>query len=363
MEHWSDLPVRDRFRVKFYLDTNILAYLCDKNYSGLTYTIDYLKTSEFADLVSSRFVIFEFVGIRKREYYLREVAKKMTSATTGAIDMNSLMKYKDDFDAPDLKFEDVQAGIKATVMKEVEEISTNFDIEYDKNILHDDLLAPTFDIILDSKLSRHDSLMLVSSIWPDATKKDDFVFLVSNDKAFVQHCTGSTLDAALASHNLAKPKVELLRSMQLNNQRVNLTLPTDDQHLPTYLPAKLKDLMVMKNLQYYLGKTIPPGNGAGFPADAIHFELNANALLNNNLYLTIIGRDLDFVYSTKLPVDNFWNRVAIQHYPFQSNQIEPISFRPTIDNGNGPVPIDAAIVTRLRETGNLIFINPDAVGL
>lgn len=363
MEPWSDSPVRERFRIKFYLDTNILAYLCDNTFSGLTQAIAFFSQSSFADLISSRFVIFEFVGIRKREHYMREVVKKSTNAA-GKLNMSSLLKYRDGYDAPEVKFEDVQASIKQLVMKEVEEISTSFGIEYDKNFLHDSLLPLTFDISLSSKISRHDSLMMASAVWPDANKKDSFVFIISNDQAFVQQCSNQEVHNSFTTHNLSKPKVEWLRSMQLANiHRLNLTVATDDQHLATYLPAKLKELIVEKNSQFYLGRSIQCGNGPGFPTDVVCFELKENTPLANHLYLTIIGRDLDFVYSTKLPVNGFWNQVEIQNYPFQNNQPTNISFRPMVNTDTGPTAIDQAILNRLRETGNLIFINPDSEGL
>lgn len=360
METWSDLPVRDRFRIKFYLDTNILAYLVDKTYSGLTQTINYFKNSDFADLVSSKYVIFEFVGIRKREHYLREVVSNSTSGS-GQINMSSLLKYRDDFNAPEVDFNSVKSGIKQKVMQELENITNNFGIDYETNILHDDLLSPTFDIILSTKISRHDSLMYVSSIWADAASREEFVFLMSNDHAFVQNCADPDIDTALSTHKLQKPQVESLRSMQENGvHKLNLTIAADDVHLNTYLPNKLKDLLIKKNKQYFLGKTITCGNGANFPTNVVCFSLNENTPLTQNLYLTIIGKDLDFIYSTKLPVSSFWNQQEITTYPFQNTTTTNISFRPMeYDSNDTPVPLRTNVLTRLRESGNLVFINPD----
>lgn len=360
MEAWSDLPVRERFRIKFYLDTNILAYLVDNTYSGLTQAILYLKDSAFADLISSKYVVFEFVGIRKREHYLREVVTNSKSATSGILNMGSLLKYRDNFEAPEVNFDLVQANIKQNVMQELNDIVNNFKIYYDKNIFHDSLLPPTFDITLSSKISREDSLMLTSSIWADVAIKEEFIFLMSNDKDFVKNFTDENLDAVFTAHNLSKPHVEHIRSMQESNaHKLNLTNPADDMHLATYLPTKLKETIIKKNEQYFLGKTIHPGNGAGFPVDVICFCLNANIPLSNNIYLTIIGKDLDFIYSTKLPVASFWNQVEITSYPFQDAAPVNISFRPLENISGTPSSLPANILIRLREVGNLIFINPD----
>ena len=196
MENWSDEPV-DQFRIKFFLDTNILAYLIDGTYTGLTNTIEFLKKCEFANLVSSNYVIFELVGIRKREHYLREVLTKSTVAG-GTVNISSLLKYKDDFDAPGVKFIDVKSSIKSNVEAELQKIVNDFGIIYEDNLLHNKLLQPTFDINLLTKVSKEDSLVLASSIWPDELTKESFVCLVSNDKDFVAGCEEFDLDEVVS---------------------------------------------------------------------------------------------------------------------------------------------------------------------
>jgi len=360
MEPWSDLPVRERFRIKFYLDTNILAYLIDNTYSGLTQTINYLKDSEFSDLVSSKYVIFEFVGIRKREHYLRAVVS--SGAGAGQVNISSLLKYRDDFNAPEVDFNTVKAGIKHTVNQELEAITNNFEIVYERNVLHDSLLLPTFDLALSTKISRHDALMYVSSVWADAALKEEFVFVMSNDQSFVQNCADEAIDNVLQNHNLQKPQVEWLRSIEgIDAQRLNLTSATDDVHLNDFVPAKLIELIIKKNKQFYLGKTIQCGNGANFPTDVVCFRLRENTELHNNLYLTIIGKNLDFIYSTKLPINDFYDQTSIQNYPLLKTVTTDISFRPQENNEGTPVTLPYNVLSRLRESGNLVFINPDGM--
>jgi len=361
MEKWSDLPVRERFRIKFYLDTNILSYLVDNTYSGLTFTIDYLNNSEFADLVSSKYVIFEFVGIRKREHYLQKVLEKSKSVA-GKVNISSLLKYKDNFNAPEVKFEDVKAEIKLAVEKELKDITTNFGIDYSANILHDTLLSPTFEINLTSKISKEDSLVLISAVWSDTTTKEKYVLIASNDQQFIDSYDTDSLNPIFDRHGLTPPMVEHLRDIKLSSgTKVNLTDVADDAQLPIFLPTKLKELIIKRNESLFLGKTIHCGNGAGFPTNVVCFNLPANTDLNNNLYLTIIGKDLDFIYSTKLPVTDFFDQVSIAKYPLRKEEETSISFRPMENIDGTPSPIDADIVNRLRETGNLIFINPDGM--
>jgi hypothetical protein len=48
-------------------------------------------------------------------------------------------------------------------------------------------------------------------------------------------------------------------------------------------------------------------------------------------------------------------------YPLNKPVPTNISFRPKEDNNGTHAPLPANIISRLRETGNLVFINPDGV--
>lgn len=126
MENWSDKQVIQDFKVRFFLDTNILVYLIDGTHSGLTNALDFLNKSEFADLVSSKFVIFEFVGIRKREHYL-----KLAVSTNPKVNISTLLAYgSKGFDVDDIDYYSLQPTIKKNVEKEIEDITNNFGIVY-----------------------------------------------------------------------------------------------------------------------------------------------------------------------------------------------------------------------------------------
>ena len=184
MEKWSDLP-GENFKLKFFLDTNILSFINDETYSGLNLAMNIFKNCGFINLVSSRYVIYEFVGIRKREHYLRKVVTSYT-ADSGVVNISSLLKYRDNFSAPEVDFSTVQASIQESVEKELEEITTNFGISYSSNLLHDDLLKPTFDICLGSKISKEDSLVLTSSLLPESSRHEKFIHLLSKDEQFTK---------------------------------------------------------------------------------------------------------------------------------------------------------------------------------
>lgn len=69
MKSWSTQI--DTFKIKVFLDTNILCYLVDNTYPALTSFIDTLNKLPVVDIISSDFVLTEFIGVRKQEHYLR----------------------------------------------------------------------------------------------------------------------------------------------------------------------------------------------------------------------------------------------------------------------------------------------------
>ena len=376
MESWSDIPI-EPYKIKIFLDTNILCDIVGKKYSGINDTISFLNNCPFAELTTSRYVIFEFLDVRKKLLYQEEVARvkgnshknrkwwefwKFFSSKTTAIDENVLVRYTEKFDNREVKFHDYKNTIIDKIDIDIETLKS-LDIKSDLHILHDELLAPTKEINLHSKLSREDSIVSISSILPDNSTKEAFVVLLTRDKNFVSYFNEVDLSLIFDAHGLNAPIVEHVRDFKLTSGfRVNLTDPRDDIKLPTFLTSKLKEMIVEKNKSLFLGKTFSP-TGVGFPADALCFKLQPNFLLNKNIYLTIIGVNFDFIYSVRCPVSDFYynSPTPILEYPFSNINEVNIAFTPKDDTTGTILSLDTPIITRLREEGNLIFLNPDGI--
>lgn len=374
MEQWSDQPLA-AFRVKFFLDTNILSYLISHTYSGLDIAINLLKETPFADLVSSKYVIFELVDVRKKILYQEEVRRikkihqqqnqkwwhisKYFRRKETDLDPNVAVRYKEDFEKPQVDFHAFKETIKNKIEEELRIIIQDWDIVCNENILHDSLLAPTRDINLFTRISREDSLISVSSVWQEESTKENFLVLLTRDRSFVDSFKEIDLKSIFDNYDLTSPTIEYIESMQLGGvHHLNLTDKNHDGQIAEYFKNKIKELIIKRNAKYYLGKTIPCGNGPNFNG-VVCFKLPENTPLNNNLYLTIIGKELDFIYSTRLPVSDFYDQVPIQNYPLLKNLATNISFKPLENNNDMLVPISANIANRLKESGNLVFINSD----
>jgi hypothetical protein len=358
MEQWSDDPIND-FKVKFYLDTNILSYLLDKTYSGVTSTIQILGTLPFVNLVSSRFVVFELAGIRKREHYLREMVTVQSG--TGTVNMSSLLKYKDGFSAPEIDFNTIKDKIKKQVENELQEIADIHFIDYKANVLHNELLEPTVELCLLSKISKEDSLVLISALLPEKQKPETGVSLITKDQQFSDAYDEFDLQPFLDSYTLCNPDIENIKRISLNNGvNVNLTHAADDPRLPQFWIEKIKELIVKKNSSLLLGQTFRP-TSAGLPQNCLCFKLIANTNLPNNIVVTFISKRLDFIYSVKSSVIEFWNSTRLTAYPFISDQVVNISFLAyDHDEAGNQIPVSNDIINILREEGHMVFIHPDS---
>ncbi|UPT67958.1 MAG: hypothetical protein M0D57_04660 [Sphingobacteriales bacterium JAD_PAG50586_3] len=148
---WSDSPIHEAFSIKFFTDTNLLVYLVDHTYPNLNNFIAILNSVGFTRVISSQYVMFEFVGVRKREHYLRVVADNSQKTPDGKINFGSLIKYQNKYDAPNVVFEDSILLVKKEVDNELESIIRDYNIDYTYSSLHQDQLSPTFDICLSFK--------------------------------------------------------------------------------------------------------------------------------------------------------------------------------------------------------------------
>jgi predicted nucleic acid-binding protein len=358
MKPWSDSPVHEDFSIKFFLDTNLLIYLVDNSHQSLNDFVELLNATPFARLVSSRYVIFEFVGVRKREQYLRIAAKNTEKSPNGSINYSSLFYKLDSYKNPNAVFEDEVSNIKTAVTEEVEKIANDFNIDFEYSTFHKDQIQPTIEICLSSKISNQDSLVLVSSALPQS-KDTDYIVLLTNDSTFVSSYLSANVSAILDSHSITSP--ELLKADAIPG---NIKLIGKDSTTRADLEIKvielLIDLISKKMNPNYLGKTFPP-TGNNFPNDCISFSMALERKLNSGLYITVLGKDLDFIYTTKKPVE-FWNNnspIEGEFIPQQENR--NISCKIVdVDESGTETPVQQEIIDALRSEGNLVFIHPDS---
>lgn len=356
MEKWSDYPT-ENYKIKIFLDTNILACLIDETHSALTESIKFLSHSDFVKLASSIYVAFEFVGIRKREHYLRKVIENSKSTRKGHSNYSTLFNIKDSFRSDDLDFLSVNEEIRKAIESEIDIITTKFNIEYSDNKFHEALYKPTIDICLASRISREDSLMLVSALLPEPNKPEKQIFILSKDREFIEAFKEFPSEAILTQNNLFKPTLLNLRDIK----SINLTSQIPKKlNLYEFWSEIILNQLILNNQEKYLGRSFSPANPR-FPKDVFCFELISDKQLASNIYITVIGKDLDFIYTTKHRVTEFWNNKPIKNYPFVcSANATNISFKIyEVDSSGKNVALSMQKINKLREKGNLVFVHPD----
>ena len=304
------------------------------------------------------------MGIRKREHYLRKVASNSKKSSKGEINFSSLtnQKYINTFSAPEVDFPTIVGDIKRDVEEEIDNITRDLGINFGYSTVNDDQLLPTFDVCLSSKISNHDSMVLISSILPTAKDNIASVIVFTHDSDFVNSCNGNgVIDNLFQKHSLIKPNLKLISDIGGNT---NLKIDHTEAQLSGFFQLMITNVLVKRNEPKFLGLTFTP-TGANFPQDCACFKLVENFALPQNVYVTVIGKALDFIYTTKVKVSSFWHNQG----PVAANFVSPaapaeklnISFK-VVDkdaDGNETAP-SGDVMTALREPGNFVFIHPDS---
>jgi predicted nucleic acid-binding protein len=360
METWSHSPVKE-FEITFFVDTNILSYLIDETYPRLNEFIKWLKTIPIINLVSSEYVLLEFIGIRKREHYFRE-AVSQTSRLKRPINFSSLLKHHNRFELPEIDFYSLLPAIKSNIDVERERITSEFGIIF-YNGFHRNLINPSSDICLCSKISKEDSLVLMSSVLPNEGEKNNNVILITNDgdfhKWFYDENISQNIDDVFRNHTIIKPNLQHIKEIEVkNNRKFNLLENKEDindiiEGLTVFLQEKLKQQLN----ELYLGETFSSKNNT-FPKDCICFKAIINKSIPNNKYVTIIGKNLDFVYNIS-HVISLWKNKKIEEETFIATEGDNnLSFKLNFADDISETEKDE-ILAKLKEPGNLIFLHPN----
>lgn len=365
MKAWSDSPIHPNFTVKFFVDTNILVYLVDDTYASLTDFIHLSKDSKFIELVSSKYVIFEFVGVRKREHYLRKVANASKKSDKGEINFSSLLNLRNinSFDTPGVDFVTVIPDIKRDVEEELQKIATDYKIYFDYSTIHGDQLTPTFEVCLSTKISNQDSLVLISAVLPQPKTYMDGLQLLTNDGEFVKFFDEANIDHVFSTFNIEKPVVSAIDKINSQgNTKINLKETINKEDLEGHLKDKIVRLIKEKNKSFFIGTTFTP-TGAGFPNDAICFKFNLNQEVPRDIYITVLGKNLDFIYTSKKKTSALLHsgeELEAGHI-FTNGAKNKVSYKLVdVDAQGNEVAISADIVNAIRTEGNLVFVHPDS---
>jgi len=360
--------VPEKYRLKIALDTQILSYLLDETYPQLNDLISFLGDSSYVDLKCSGFSIYEFIEIRKREHYFREVVNVSRNNST-KVNFSSLLKYKNSWSAPELDYYNNYLKIKVAVEDDINKIYDDFNIDFETTQLHSQLWGPHKDLVLTSKISKEDSLVLLSNAYPDNEDLEEYLILLSNDEGFVTDYNKGLEESSCMKNVFLFNDITPPHCYKLADIRTPITGTPFNIKVTENNSLSLKDFcqkFIIEHIELQcaqngllLGKIIPCAARRELIDELklLCFNLKKKEL-NNNLYLSVIPKDLSKMELLHSRVSNFHNQeTEITTYPYIPNEGDSeakgisVSLHDLISTTDD--------FDRIKVPGNLLLIHPD----
>jgi hypothetical protein len=324
MKEWSIKQPFDTWRIKIYLDTNILIFLSDNSYTGLKDTLNYLLSKNtFVDLISSQYALFEYLENRKKIHYKSHLKNNGIADTNRPfnflnrilthfnlqISYSKKFKWKDyySFNIKGFSYINIHKKVSNDVDMEISNLCNNFTIEYKENVFNQNLFEPTKKLCLSSRISRQDCLITTSAIHASETSQIRNIIIWTGDEDFYK-AFNECESTKLIFPDL-NPKIEWICNLtyQGNNGKfhsMNLEVETRTEKIDQFLRNMVKEYILLKNKSLFLGKTKVASNAE----NVFYFQTEPGVSIpfrKDGYYFTIIGKDLDFIVSSKL-VHSLW---------------------------------------------------------
>lgn len=332
--------VDDRYKIHIYLDTNILVDYVEQNNTLLNKSLEYLSNCPFVILRSSHYVEFEFVEVRKRnEFYkcvkgnLPTAGENFSFAKEWILDGKTYMQYRQE--------------VKDKVEEDLHQIKEQLKIDFDDHVLHEGLIGPTKDICLSTNISREDTLVMVSCVFPKKSDKLAFGVVLSNDKQYKDAFDNSKdiVENILISRDISVPS--FLSIKQLSNENgsvINLNVENSNVDVIPLWNWIIKQMIIKKHGDDFVGETIVPMKKL---TNCIAFR---NVVNNHTIYdseaLLFIPNDLTKTISV-LKQHNYWNNnTEIKSLPYING--EDLEY-------NLEISCSQEDMVLLTQKGNLVF--------
>lgn len=343
----------ERFQINFFLDTNILCYLIDNTFPTLTAFIKALKEMPVVQLYSSEYVLAELFEVRKKEDYFHEVWERANNDGK-FINISSFIKFNKRYDIPDYEYQgDLAEAVKKKVDEDVMKIINEFNISF-TNTFNDKLLGPMKRICLSTKISREDSLVLVSSVYKNSIEEvSEKVILLTGDKDFYEWATNSRAEISTVFNDGKTPIIEHIGS--LGNAVAGFTggtqsLKNNEIADVNYLAIQYVMTCLMDAYKYRLLGKVTIRECVHAPKHLIAFKAEKE-LKVKEMYTFVLTKSLSFLYSPKL-ISKFYHKGKPIEVPFSPKGGDNlVTFVCDEDNEE--------VFKLVNEEGNLIFIHPE----
>ncbi len=354
MEKWS--ARLEKFTINFFVDTNILCYLVDETRPTLTAFIKALADTPVVDLYASEYVFSEFIGVRKQENYFQAVIDKAREEGK-KVNVSEFIKHNKKYEIKDYDYDTLKDVVKQKVDEETERVTREFGVTFLRNI-NKHLVSPVKEVCLSTKISKEDSLVLVSSLFKeDEEIITEPVILLTNDGDFCKFANKSKdfIGGVLEEEGLLNPNIEHMDTVgkELLKSHLNLSVPNAnlDKCVADYLSACMKRFFK----ESYIGDTIKV-NFKNAPEHTLGIDVKASEL-KNGLFIAIISKDVDYIYCPRAQADFHKGPDSIGEKFVPQKDDSHVSFVCDTEE----VVVSDEIFNRLNDDGNLVFIHPDSL--
>lgn len=344
--------VNDNFKIDIFLDTNILVDYVLRCKPALTYSIDYLNSKRSVRIRSSHYVEFELVEVLKIIYFGYNVLghypnkQEKSQIKSGNWSWNGI------------DYTQKMHIISSKVDKEMSKLKSNFNHLFDDHVLHEGLIKPTCAFLLQSKVSREDCMVAISSVFPIVGNRLDFVAVLSNDSQFCSAIRNNvtTIDSVMSQEGLKKPLILDAKNLSCSSVRSHFNLsinPNSMQAIEEFWNKLILDLVKQKNINSYIGTTYKFGKPNTLSGNCIYFNLQNTSCLNDTNSFLFFTNDAEVTISVKLKTKTgnleLWNDGHPVTLPHNNGNNLRYSFMPL----EGMLESDE--LEKLREPGNLVF--------
>lgn len=335
--------VDEQFKINIYLDTNILVDYIESASSVLVESLDFLAQSAFVILRSSHYVEYEMTEVRKKRLFYYKVRNRYP------LKGESLAEIKQTWELDGKQYDEFRDEITQTVISEFGMLEEKLGVRFDDHVLHQKLIYPTRDLCLATKVSREDSMVMVSCMYPNQDELLEFGVLLSNDKQYISASMQSEVEINDVFQKYGIRFPVLLNTKELDNGSRSLNLidnkDFDKEKLHSFWTVLLLNLIRKKHQQTYLGHTIKIGKSKR-ALDLVFIDIEEpNKPLVDSSGLFFVLNDLSGTIEIGKDFD-YWDNNSPVSLPHVNPDDTEYSIKPQIN---------MELLAKIQERGNLVF--------
>lgn len=309
--------IDEQFKINIYLDTNIIVDYIEGENMLLVNSLDYLAQCGFVILHSSHYVEFEFAEVRKKRLFFYMVHHRYPQKD------EHIQYAQEKWILKNRPYSDFKNVITQRVIQDLQTIETKLEVRFDDHVLHEKLIMPARDLCLSSKISREDSMVMTSCMYPNVDEILQFSVLLSNDKQYSEAFSDNKQDASMVftKYGLMIPTFMNAKALNNGSQLININQPNPNFDTVCFWNKLLLNLIKEKNKSTLVGQT-QKTNNFGLENGLIYLDTKSYCSeLEDSQGLFFIPADLSETIEIEKDF-NYWNLKIERVLPYNISPID-----------------------------------------